>query len=826
MKSSLAAALGLLLAAGTLPAQGPARGAPGAPPPAGPGEIKGTIVDQKSSAPVARASVTVRAKASNVLVAGAIAGPNGAFRVQGLRPGMYAVRFTFLGFAPKVQDVAVAPDKPVVDLGTVQISRAALTLGSVDVVEEKDAVSIEPDRNSYRAKDVAPAATNASQVLEATPAVTVDADGKVSLRGNENVAIQINGRPAPISGAQLGAYLKSLPAGLLDRVEVVPNPSAKYDPEGMAGIINIVLKQNVDLGVSGGVTVGAAKKDKYNASGNLGYQVGKLTTFSNLGIFSDDRNVIGINDRLRYDEVNALLSSTLQAIDGNNGFKGQNFGTNVDYKLNARDVFSNSISINHRRATDNSRADYSELDGSRTLLDRYMRPRDNESKGLNIDYTSALKRTIEPRKNELSAEVRFNRSHDEDVTSIWRESESTSGISTGTQIQRQRDNTDATTKSVTGQVDYTRQLGTTKLESGVKSNARFLDRDYAVVKDSLGDENWVRSSLSNAFSFNEQVHAAYAVVSRPIGKVDAQAGLRAEYANRDFALADKSYPYHYTSFFPSGVLSYNLTQSSQAKISYSRRIRRPGTQELNPFPTFFDVQNVFLGNPALNPEYTDAYELGYNKSGKLGSFQLSPFYRHTTNVIRFIINTDDVVDGRSVTTISFKNLAKSDSWGTDVNGSFKIGKRFSGFAGGNVFKLVTEGGSTTSVAGTDAVTWSARVNGTAEITPTFSVQAFHMYRAPMKVEGGKFSKMQFTNITFKKKVDGDKGSVSLRLSDPFNTGKFRVQAGTSGLTQITERSMGNRAAYLTYQWTYGQTPRIRQPRPEDQPQQGGAGFGG
>ena len=158
MKSSLAAALGLLLAAGTLPAQGPARGAPGAPPPAGPGEIKGTIVDQKSSAPVARASVAVRAKASNVLVAGAIAGPTGAFRVQGLRPGTYSVRFTFLGFAPKVQDVAIAPDKPIVDLGAVQLSRAALTLGSVDVVEKQDAVSIEPDRNSYRAKDVAPAA--------------------------------------------------------------------------------------------------------------------------------------------------------------------------------------------------------------------------------------------------------------------------------------------------------------------------------------------------------------------------------------------------------------------------------------------------------------------------------------------------------------------------------------------------------------------------------------------------------------------------------------------------------------------------------------------
>src|SRR5688572_6833272 len=328
MRSTLAAALGLLLAAGSLPAQGPGPGGPGGPggaPPAGPGEVKGTIVDQKSAAPVARASVTIRNKATSAIVTGAIAGANGAFRVQGLRPGAYTVRFTFLGFAPKMQEIAVTPAAPIVDVGTIQLTRVAVALGEVEVVDKQDAVTIEPDRNSYRAKDVAPAATNASQVLEATPSVTVDADGKVSLRGNENVAVQINGRPAPIAGAQLGAYLKSLPAGVLDRVEVVPNPSAKYDPEGMAGIINIVLKQNVDLGISAGLTVGAANRDRYNASGNLGYQAGRLTTFSNLGIYNDKRDVIGINDRYRYDASNVLFSEELQEIVADNGFRGENF---------------------------------------------------------------------------------------------------------------------------------------------------------------------------------------------------------------------------------------------------------------------------------------------------------------------------------------------------------------------------------------------------------------------------------------------------------------------------------------------------------------------
>ena len=817
MRRIVLATLGVFFTAGILAAQAPAQGPQGpgraGPPPSGNGEVKGTIVDAKSSEPVARASVAVRTKPAGALAAGAIAAPNGAFRVVGLRPGTYSLRITYLGFGLKVQDITVTAAAPLVDVGTVKLDRVAVALGAVDVVEKQDAVTIGPDRNSYRAKDVAPAATNASEVLEATPSVTVDGDGKVSLRGNENVAVQINGRPAPITGTQLGAYLKSLPAGLLERVEVVPNPSAKYDPEGMAGIINIVLKQNVDLGMSAGLTLGAANKDRYNASGNFGYQVGKITTFSNLGIFNEGRNVVGLNNRLRKDALAAITGITEQDINGENGFAGQNFGTTVDYKLNPRDLFSNQISLNRRHGTDESVSAYQELNGSRALLDAYNRPRMFDSKGLSIDYTGAFKRTFEQRKHELAAEIRLNRSHDEDVTSLWREKLTNTAV----RLEGQNDDVDAVTRNVTAQLDYTKQIGTLKVESGYKGNSRWLDRDYNVMKDSLGTGQWVRSNLSNAFDFNETVNAAYAVLSRPFGKLEAQAGLRAEYASRDFALASpaKSYPYTYTSLFPSGVLSYNITPTSQAKISYSRRVRRPGTQELNPFPSFFDVQNVFIGNPALNPEYTDAIELGYNRSGKFGSFQLSPFYRHTSNVIRFILNTADVVDGRDVTTISFKNLAESNSWGTDVNASVRLGKRFNGFVGGNIFKIVTDAGSTSSIVGTDAVTWSARLNGTADITPTLSLQGFYFYRAAMKIEGGQMGKFQMTNFTVKKKVDGDKASLSVRFSDPFNTGKFRVQAGDKNITQITERHFGNRAAHLTFQYNYGQAPRVRQSRPEE-----------
>ncbi len=779
--------------------------------PAANGEVRGIVMDGASKTPVARASVAVRVKNQPKIIAGAIASADGVFRVPGLRNGAYTLRVTYLGFGPRVQEFVISDAAPLANVGSVVLSHVAVALEGVGVTEERNTVAMEPDRNAYRAKAIAPAAANASEVLDAVPSVQVDADGKVSLRGNENVVVQINGRPTPISGTQLASYLKALPASIVDRVEVVPNPSAKYDPDGMAGIINIVLRQNVDLGLSGGANLGLSRSDRFNASGNLGYQAGRLTFFSNAGVNKDSRGVVGINNRERIDALRAPLSYTDQDIDGALGNVGQNLSLSADYKLTPRDVLSNAITLNHRTSDDNANSAYSELTGARAVVDQYDRLRGASATGNMFDYNVALKRTLVPRKHELSGEMRFTRSHDEDNTSLWRQP------TVGTRLEGELDNTNALTKSFVAQTDYTRTLGErTKLETGLKGNARWLDRDYTVQTDPLGTGNWARSPLSNSFTFDETVEAAYAVLSQGVKKFDLQAGLRGEHARRDFSLAspDKSYPFSYNSLFPSAAVTYALSDASQLKASYSRRIRRPGSQELNPFAVFFDAQNLFIGNPKLNPEYTDAIELGLSRSGSLGSIQLAPFYRHTRDVIRVDINTVDHYEGREVTSVSFKNLATSNSWGTDLNGTLRLGPKFSGLAGFNVFKMVTDGGSTSAV-GSDAVTWMTRFNANSQVTPTLSLQGSYFYRAPMKIEHGEFASMQMANVSVRKKIDGDNSSVTLRVSDPFQTARFRILAGDDNVSQLTVRNFGVRTVYLTFQYAYGQVPRVRQPRPDD-----------
>jgi hypothetical protein len=350
---ALVAALTLVGAQSSL-AQAPARPSAQAPLPVGIGEVRGTVVEAAGGAPITQASVAVRTRRDSALVAGALVNAQGAYRIQGLRPGAYLLRVTALGYGPRVQPLTITEAAPHVTVEPVALTKIAVALSAVAVTGERSAVSIEPDRNAYRAKDVAPAAANASDVLENVPSVQIDGDGKISLRGNENVAVQINGRPSPIRGAQLAAYLKSLPANVVEKVEVIPNPSAKYDPEGMAGILNIVLKQNVDLGLSGGLNVSAANADRYNASGNLGYQSGPWTTFTNVGYNTDDRTVSGINDRARHTAVGAPLSFTDQDVLGRNGNMGYSATTTIDRKLSRRDLSSTTLSLSRRRSTDAS----------------------------------------------------------------------------------------------------------------------------------------------------------------------------------------------------------------------------------------------------------------------------------------------------------------------------------------------------------------------------------------------------------------------------------------------------------------------------------------
>jgi ferric enterobactin receptor len=804
------AAMALLCAlAGSASLEAQTGGRPGQPPAAGPGEVRGVVADAESGAAIAWATVEVHR--GDALVAGAIARTDGTFRIEGLPAGRYQVRVTMIGYAPRSTEIAIEGSAPRVNAGTIGLAKAAIALESLEARAESQVV-IAPDRNSYRAREVAPAAATASDVLEAVPSVQVDAEGKLSLRGNENLVVQINGRPTPIRGSQLAAYLKQLPAATIERVEVIPNPSARQDPEGMAGIVNIVLKQSVDLGRSAGLTLAGATTGRLAGSGNFGYQAGRITLFTTYGYSTDERAITGINDRTRLGAGRVPLWFTEQEIDGTNTNSGHNVSANFEYRPSQRDALYLTGMFNDRRFSDDQLSVTSELDDSRAIIDMYDRTRGTHMKNNMVDATVGYRRAIKPQQHELSLEFRANRQKERDNTSLWRLP------GAGLRLDGELNETDALTRQLTAQLDYTRMLGGgTKLETGYKGNARRLERDYAVVTDVDGTGAWVPSPLSNALELDEQVHAVYGVVSHRAGRFQLQAGLRAEHAHRDFTLAEGGeYPYTYRSLFPSALVSTKLGEQSEVKLSYSRRVRRPGTQELNPFPSFMDAQNVFFGNPHLGPEYTDAMELGLQRSGRMGMIQLAPFYRRTTDIIRVDINTADSIMGREVTSISFRNLATSNSYGADLNTQFRLSPKFSGLAGFNVFKMVTDGGSESSLT-SDALAWTARMNASYAVSPVTTLQGMYFYRAPMNFERGRFSAVSMMNLSVRQKLRGDGLTATLRVSDPFDQNRFRAEVGDDNIIQLTNRSFSSRALHLSVQAAFGQAPRVRQPRQDDSP---------
>jgi ferric enterobactin receptor len=824
--------LALFTLAGTAAGQnGPPAGArPGGPPPGAPGaaaqqaggEIRGIVRDGQSGQPLVGASIAVRSARDSALVTGAVTRADGSFRVEGLRPGAYYLRVSRLGYTTgTVSQVAVTPAEQTADVGIVRLAAGAVALQGITATTERAAVLSAPDRTVVSTRNM-PAVTggNATDVLRNVPGVDVDGDGKVSLRGNQNVAIQINGRPAPLTGDALTNFIKQLPANLVDRVEVVPNPSAKYDPDGMGGILNIVLKQNADLGTSGGLTAGAGTGGKYNASGNIGHQAGPLTLFGSYGFNRDSRT--GSGSVFRDQHFDGAPRSLLDQISAND-FANTSHTVNAtgELKLGARNVLSSSFMLNRRIGAADGSNGYTLMDADRSVTGSYSEATAVDMSGLSTDLSLAFKRTVQPQRNELSAEVRFNRSRDE----TGNEFTTVPGDTPPAALRGDsRTDLDNLTRQFNAQLDYTRQLGATKVETGYKGTFRRLSNDFTL--DSLfGGVPDPALRLVNDFTYDENVHAGYLLLTRPLGStLSLQGGLRLERATTTFRLANEAqaYPNNYTSLFPSAAATWQPSQKDQLRFSYSKRINRPQAQFLNPFPFSQDRYSRFVGNPELEPEFTHSYELSYQRSMPFGSLTVSPFYRHTVNAVRRY----QTVDEEGITTMTLANLATANSYGTDANGQLRLGK-LSGFVGVTAYRVVTDGSNVQSGLGTSALSWSARGSLNFKLSPSTDVQWFQFYRAPQRMEQGRVGAMQMANVAVKQKLS-ERSSLSLRVMDPFDAMRFSMETTNPGLTQTSLRRFNSRAVYLSYSYNFGHPPRLRtpQPQPDQQPQQDPGGVPG
>jgi outer membrane receptor protein involved in Fe transport len=784
-----------------------------------PGEIRGRLVESGSNAAIAAGSVTARRVNDTAFVRGALPNADGSFHIEGLPPGRYTLRVRALGYGPLTRnDVIVAVEHPITDVGVVALSRVAAQIAGEEVRADRDEVVLAPDRNSYSTKNMTTASGGtAIDVLRNVPSVEVDGSNNVSLRGNQSVIVQINGRSSPLHGDQLANFLAQLPASTIARVEVSTNPSAKNDPEGTAGIINIVLNQEADLGLSGGVTAATGTTGLANVNGNIGRQSGPTTAFLSYGFYRDSRPMGGFTNQTNLGATSPAFVTS--HIAGSNEPLWQNATFRSEYRLTARSALSADAMVSGGRSTRNSASYYSDLDPARDTIGVFDQFNTQYWRSIFQDYSVAFRRTGDARATTYSTELRLTQGHSTSdgllFGNVYQGDASTGAYA----VPREQDVTISGNPSWSLQSDYTHPFSAgTKLEAGIKGTIRHTASDFtAAYADSATGLFTPAPDRAITFDYREQISSSYAVVSQQLGKVQAQAGLRLEQADTRLELptaaaGSQRFDTRYASAFPSGIVSYNFTPMRQLKLSYSRRISRPNPFQLTPVVQKEDARNIFEGNPALRPEYTDALELGLQDTHRWGTLQVTPYVRRTAHAVRFIQR----IDTTGVTTSSFDNVASVVTIGSDLNLTVRSGP-LTLLTGGSLYRYASDATNLASTLGnlsTRAFVWSTRANATWKLSPMMDAQFFANYRAPFTTESGSQSAFVSMNFAFRRKLWNDRGSLTVRVADPFNMMTFGSRTESGQVVQFTERSFGMRGVFISFSRNFGQELKLR-PKPQD-----------
>ena len=785
------------------------------------GAVTGTVVEAGTGLPLPTATVALYA--DTTLVGGVTASIDGAFRVAGVAPGAYELAVSFVGYDDARQPVEVGDG--VVDLGAVALAQAAEALREVRVTARRSQVQSRIDRTVYStADDPVAEGGSATDVLATLPSVDVDIDGNVSLRGAGSVAVFVNGRPSPVSADFVAAYLASLPAGSIERVEIIPNPSAAFEPDGVGGIINIVLKQNADLGLGGTVTAGTDSQGGYDATAALTYGRGPWSLAATYGFRNNVRAGSGTSFR-----INRFLASptTLDQSEDESRTRVSNFvSVAADYAL------SGATTLTAQTQVGTQGGDESELNTARSEsatgdpLREFERLSLQEEYGLSGDLRLGLRHQF-GEGHTLALEARAQ-AEEEGETQGFTE---TLIRGTGALEAPQRVDEDDSEREVTFTADYSRPLAGFRVDLGY--NGSWERETSTLFSESQRDGITFTpdEGVNNAYEFDEVVQAVYVQASREWGAIGLQAGVRAEQAATTFDLVttQESFPNDYASLFPSAYLSFKPTEAFTLRGGYSRRINRPRRWELNPFPSFDDPTRIRQGNPELRPEYIESFELSAAQVTGWGSVSVTPYYRYTTDIIRRITTVRD--DG--VLVRSAQNLDTADAWGAEGVVSFEGVGGFRGFASLEGYRLQTDGATgdagASAAVSSDAFGWGGRLNASYRFGDRFGLgdldlQTTARYTAPIDTEQGSVGARTFIDVALRQRLLGNRASLTLQARDPLGLAGFSYVSDQPEVFERFERDWGAQQVGLTFSYSFG-----RQERGRDRDRQrdgGGGGDGG
>lgn len=775
--------------------------------------LTGQLIDNQTKQKIEYGNVVLFSIRDSSMLAGTISDSDGKFVLDKLRFGMYFLRASFIGYSDLVIDsIRLTPQSKQIDLGILKLDESSIELGNVIVTGERDMIINNLDKKIINVeKDLTTIGGTGVDVVQNIPSVTVDVDGNVSYRGNQNIRILIDGKPSELLGLGSGDILSNIPATDIELIELVTNPSARYDPEGTGGILNIILKKRVAGGFNGSISATAGTGNKYNGSLNLNYRSEMLNFFGSFDtrMFKSDNE----GTSFRTNNFNNNISFLDQVNSGVFDRSGYNFTTGMDF---IPDNF-NTITLSVRSRAfgfDNSSFVTNKNFNSSNEITRYFERSSDADRNMNgQNYTLSYKRTFETKGTELTGDVVFGDFAMRRNEDFIQKNFNTDLTPSGDPDLLQRGMSRNKNQQWTIQSNYINPIeGFGRIETGFKTTIKnfnskndYLDFDY------LSDE-WINNlSRKTDFDYKENIYAVYGIYSNSIKDFNYQLGIRAEQAEVTGAelLTASSFTNSYFAIYPTIHLVLSLPAEQEVQLSYSRRVERPDNWRLNPYVDRSDSLNISYGNPELNPEYINALELGYSKLFGRNAVTSSIFYRNTQDAIsRYTIVRED-----GVTESTWRNLAKNISYGLELTATVPAFDWLRTNASFTYFRNEFEGFNLQS----NDYSWLGKLNTTFIASKDFNFQVNINYNAPSVYLQGSTKEQFTTDVAVKKDLIDGQLSLTFRVSDVFNTRKWESETFGPNFLTTSYRKMESRVAYLgiSYRLNPGNNNRDRERRQRD-----------
>ncbi|WP_103864570.1 TonB-dependent receptor domain-containing protein [Aquimarina sp. I32.4] len=710
------------------------------------GTIQGTVIDKNLQQPIPYATVAIH-NGTGKIISGGISTEDGNFIIPDVPKGHYTIKIQFIGYKTYSQPIEISKQNKDLNLGTISLEEEAEALDDVMIVAERTTIEQKIDRKVINiGKDLTTTGGTASEIMNNIPSVNVDQDGNIALRGNQNVRILIDGKPTNIDATQL---LKQIPSTSIKKIELITNPSAKYNPEGMSGIINIILHKNSTIGFNGTINLGLNfdKNARFNSSVDLNYKTGRFNFYGNYGNnINKNRNGGFVN---RTDEN---YRTDFIFLDNN---KSHLFKVGLDYFINDHNTISVYTNQNLFDGLTTGKTDitFAENDPN-NVTQNLVSNSDNLGSTYNFDYKHDFKKEGHNIELEIDYNV-FENDKDDGFGFIGNTS----------LLPNYNDLINNDRKNTTVNLDYINPLSeTTKLELGYEIRLRRTDNEY-------------QSTLfqNSTYSYDRNIHSFYATYGQKFEKWGYQFGARIEnYEVEAIFNGEKIFEDDIFTVYPSGYLSYTPGEKNSYQLSYSRRIDRPGLNQINPIREWSTPRIISLGKPSLNPQFTNSIEANYTRKLGKGSITSGIFYRIINDEIsQVLIENPDVEEGQILTFDNFKN---NSSYGLEVSANYKTTNWWSVNASFDLYAQTQKGVVENTNKEVDAFIYNFRVNNSFKATKNLTFQVFGFYRGEQEGILFKTKPFYFINTGARYSFMKGKGTASINFNDVFNTMRFRFNS--------------------------------------------------